>query len=213
MKHRIVSAILVISCTLACAQRGNISELGWDLSYSSVLDANVVGPNEWIRKWLGPNYQSPAKAWISAWSHEPIESSILLEFPAHAGERIRMWVARTKTSAYYHRRAEGNPLYKDNKPPHEASESLDVQACDQFFSEVSSWKQEKPLSIEETPNGATPGYNGVMSFYNGADSRQILLTAEDFGICETKTCDKLKGGRLLEALRFIPSFAGESRPK
>lgn len=213
MKHSIVSAILVISCTLACAQRASVSQLGWDLSYSSVLDVNAVGPNEWIRKWLGPDYQSPAKTWISAWNHEPIESSILLEYPAHAGERIIMWFARTKTSAYYHERAEGNPLYKDNKPPQEASKSLDVQAYDQFYSAVSSWKQQKPLSLEETPNGAIPGYNGVMSLYNGADSRQILLTNQDFGICETKTCETWKRGRLLEALRLIPGLASPSKPK
>ena len=212
MKHSILSAILVVSWTLSCAQRGNISQLGWDLSYSSVLDANAVGPNEWIRKWFGPDYQSPANAWIAAWNHEPIESSILLEFPAHAGERIIMWFARTKTSAYYHQRGEGNPLHKDNKPPLEVSQSLDVQAYDKFFSEVSNWKQQKPLSLEEAPNGAIRGYNGVMSLYNGADSRQILLTSGDFAICETKACDKLKRGRLLEALRLIPSLTGESRP-
>src|SRR5260370_38873701 len=90
------------ACSVVYAQPANSQSLGWDLSYSSVLDANGVRSDEWLRRWVGPNYQSSAKGWISSWSHGPIQSAVLLEFPAHAGERIIMWLFRTKDQAYYY---------------------------------------------------------------------------------------------------------------
>ena len=199
-------SVLIAACATACAQKAMAGSLGWDLSYSSVLDAKSVGPDEWIRKWIGPNYQSRAKGWISSWSHGPIQSAVLLEFPAHAGERIIMWFVRTKDQAYYYERAEGTPLLRDDKPPAERNESLDVQAYDKLFSAAANWQQATPRKPEDTPNGAPPGYNGFLSIYDSGRSRQILLTSEDFAICETKECKNWKPGRLLEALRIIPRF-------
>jgi len=198
--------VLIPTCVTACAQKVAAGSLGWDLSYSSVLDANSVGPDEWIRKWIGPNYQSAAKGWISSWNHEPIQSAALLEFPAQAGERVIMWFVRTRDRAYYYERAEGNPLIKDAKPSNERNGTLDVQAYDKFFSEVSSWQQATPRKPEDTPNGAPPGYFGFLSVYGSAGSRQILLTSDDFAICETKECKTPKLGRVFEALRIIPTF-------
>lgn len=150
---------------------------------------------------------------MSAWSHGPIESAILLEFPApHAGEHITLWLARTNTNAYYYERADGNPLYKDNKPPHETKQPLDVEVYDKLFSVVSTWGQKKPLLPEATPKGAISGYNGVISLYNAGSSRQMLLTAEDFAVCETKQCETWKPGRLMEALRLIPTFGADQKP-
>jgi hypothetical protein len=203
MKQIILLAILMISCAVAWAQKASTLPAGWDLSYSSVLDANGVGPDEWIRKWLGPNYQSPVKGLISAWLHEPIESSILLEHPAHTGERITMWFVRTKTQAYYYDRVE-------TKPPRETNESLDVQAYDNFFNVISKWAQAKPLKPEDIPVGAIPGYSGFLSLYNSGTSRQMLLTLEDFAICNTRQCDTWKPGRLAQALQLVPRFDPES---
>ncbi|HVF55735.1 MAG TPA: hypothetical protein VM934_06270, partial [Pyrinomonadaceae bacterium] len=56
-----------------CAQDSTPS-LGWDLTYSSVLERNNIGRSEWIRKWLGSGYQPPAKKWIAGWRGEPIVS-------------------------------------------------------------------------------------------------------------------------------------------
>lgn len=198
---------LIATCATACAQRETAESLGWDLTYSSVLDANSVEPDEWIRKWIGANYQSAAKRWISAWSHGPIQSAVLLEFPAtHAGERIIIWLVRTKDQPYYYERAEGNPLLKDNKPPAERNETLDVQAYDKFFSAAASWQQATPRKLEDTPTGAAPGYSGFLSIYGSGGSHQVLLTSDDFAICDTKECKTWKPGRLFEALRSIPTF-------
>jgi len=199
-------SVLIAACATACAQKATAGSFGWDLSYSSVLDANSVGPDEWIRKWLGPNYQSVAKGWISSWNHGPIQSAVLLEFPAQAGERVILWFVRTKDQAYYYQRAEGTPLLRDDKLPSERNETLDLLAYDKFFSEASSWQQATPRKPEDTPNGAPLGYFGFLSVYGSPSSRQILLTSDDFAICETKDCKTSKPGRLLEALRIIPRF-------
>jgi hypothetical protein len=213
MKSQLITAVMALqlsvlmaACATACAQKATAGSLGWDLSYSSVLDANSVGPDEWIRKWIGPNYQSAAKGWISSWNHGPIKSAVLLEFPAHAGERIIMCFIRTKDQAYYYERAEGSALLKDDKPPHETSQTLDVQAYDRFFSAVSTWQQASPPKPEETRAGAPLGYMGFLSLYSSSGSRQMLLTSTDYAVCETKECKTWKRGRLFEALVIIPEF-------
>lgn len=206
-----VLCIPVAAWATGCSQKARAESLGWDLSYSSVLDANTVGSEEWIRRWLGPNYQSAAKGWISSWSHGPIESAVLLEFPAHAGERVILWLVRTKEQAYFYERAEGNPLNKDDKPPHEAQEALDAQAYDIFFNAISKWEQAKPLKLEDLPVGAIPRYSGFLSAYNSGNSRQMLITPEDFAICDTKQCETWKPGRLSQALQLIPRFNIESQ--
>ena len=83
--------VLIVLPHSTSAQKSNPPALGWDLTYTSVLNANHIGRNECIWKWLGPNYQSPIKTFISGWNGEPIESSILIEHPAfHAGEHITL---------------------------------------------------------------------------------------------------------------------------
>jgi hypothetical protein len=148
---------------------------------------------------------------MSAWDHEPIESAILIEFPAHAGEHVTMWFARTKTTAYFYEWAEGSALSKDDKPPSEVKKTFDVKTYDKVLSEVSTWNQRKPLPPEETVRGAVPGYMGVVSLYNAPNSRQMLLTSEDIAVCNTKQCDTWKQGRLIEALRFIPTIEDKSK--
>ncbi|MFY9621250.1 MAG: hypothetical protein WAQ99_15655 [Pyrinomonadaceae bacterium] len=183
MSQVILVAVLMISSSVASAQQASSLPLGWDLSYSFLLDANGVGQDEWLRKWVGPSYQSPAKKWITDWNKEPIRSCVLLEFPApHAGERIIMWLVRTDNQAYYYERAEGNPLYPDDKPPREAKEALDSQAYDKFFDTVSSWQQLPRVKPEDTPKGAITGYQALLSLYSAANSRQLLLTNQDFAI-------------------------------
>lgn len=211
MKEIALLLILMIPCAVACAQKANTRPSGWDLSYSSVLDANGVGQDEWIRRWLGPQYQSRAGTWISNWTQGPIKSSVLLEFPAHAGERIIMWLVRTDNQAFRYERAEGSLLNKDDKPPHENNESLDTQAYDNFFNTISKWEQAKPLKPEDNPVGAIPGYSGFLSVYDSGNSRQMLLTPEDFAICDTKQCETWKPGRLTVALKLIPRFNPESQ--
>jgi hypothetical protein len=203
-------AVLLFIPGASCAQPSKAT-LGWDLSYKTVLDANHVASSDWLAKWIGPNYQSPARGWISSWNHGPIQSSILVEFPApHAGERIIMWFVRTKDEAYYYERAEGNPLYKDDKPPRESHETLDAQPYDSFFSIVSRWQQGAAVKPENTPNGGIPGYDGVFSLYDRGSSRQMLLTLEDWALCDDDKCEHGKVGRLPEALKLIPRFAKKS---
>jgi hypothetical protein len=52
-----------------------------------------------------------------------------------------MWFVRTKDGAYFYERAEGNPLFKDDKPPRETHEPLNAQAYDNFFALASRWQQ------------------------------------------------------------------------
>lgn len=208
MTSILIIAILLITPGSSRAKQSKSTMLGWDLSYKTLLDGNHVAPSEWLSKWFGPNYESPAKAWISSWKHGPIQSAILLEFPApHAGERIIMWLVRTKDEAYYYERAEENPLSKDDKPPRERREKLDAQAYDNFFSMASRWQQGAAVTPEHTPAGGVPGYDGVFSLYDRGNSRQMLLTLEDWAVCEDKKCEQWKPGRLMEALKLIPRFA------
>ena len=180
----------------------NRDTLGWDLTYKTLLTRNNIAPDEWIWKWLGPNYESPVKPLIASWKHEPIESAVLIEMPApHAGEHVTMWFVRTKTKGYYFDQVE-----QEEKPPHKTTEALDPQAYDKFFSVVSSWEQGKPVKPENTPNGGVPGYDGILSLYNRGTSRQMLLTIEDFAICNDKMCNDWKPGRLTQAMNFIPRF-------
>jgi len=118
-----------------------------------------------------------------------------------------MWLVRTKDEAYYYERAEGNPLSKDDKPPRESHETLDVQSYDRFFAVASSWQQRDAVKPEKTPAGGIPGYDGVFSSYDRGTSRQMLLTVEDWALCEDKTCEHWRLGRLPEALKLIPRFA------
>ena len=118
-----------------------------------------------------------------------------------------MWFVQTNDGAYYYERAEGNPLYKDDKPPRETNEALDAEAYDKFFSVVSRWQQGAAVKPENTPVGGIPGYDGVLSLYDHGKSRQMLLTIEDFAICDDNKCEHAKLGRLYEALELIPRFA------
>jgi hypothetical protein len=132
-----------------CAQDSTPS-LGWDLTYSSVLERNNIGRSEWIRKWLGSGYQPPAKKWIAGWRGEPIVSSILLEYPAfHAGEHTTMWFVRTKDNAYYWQSVEDAESDDEKKV-------LKPRAYDNLFVLVSSWQQAKPLKVEDTPVNSKP---------------------------------------------------------
>lgn len=188
----------VLFCPLIFAQESN-RPFGWDLTYSTILKANKIGPKALIRKWLASGYQSPAKNWISEWQGEPILSSILIEHPAfHAGEHTTMWLFRTKDHAYYWQDIENlkfSDIKKDLKP----------EAYDKLLTTVSSWKQAKPS--KSTVPQSIPGYLGVLSLYNNGKSRQMLLTDEDFTTCKTKKCKSMKAGRLMRALSpVIPRY-------
>jgi hypothetical protein len=189
--------ILIILPQSAYAQTPNSRPLGWDLTYSSVLNANHIGREEWIRKWLGRNYESPVKGLISGWNDEPILSSILIEHAGfHAGEHMTLWFVRTKDHAYQWELVKGKAPYKDKQ-------FLSTQAYDNLFAVVSSWQQARTLKAADTPVGGVPGYMGFLSLYDRSGSRQMLLSLEDFYICNTKQCAGGKGGRLTEALAAI----------
>ena len=202
MKRILLIAILLSAPNTTGAQQSNSPSLGWDLTYKTLLNANHVATDEWIWKWLGPNYESPIKPLIVSWKHETIESSVLVEMPApHAGEHVTMWFVRTKHQGYYFEWVE-----QEDKPPHKTTEALNPQAYDKFFSVLSSWQQAKAVKPEDTPEGGVPGYDGFLSLYNRGASRQMLLTIEDFAICNNKKCEDWKPGRLVQAMTLIPRF-------
>lgn len=187
-------ALLIILAMLSQPPYGqkahNTRPLGWDLTYTSVLDRNNIGRDEWIRKWLGPKYKSSVKALIDGWKGDPILSSILIEAPApHAGERNTIWLVRTKDNAYHWGFVEG-------KPPYKVKEPMKPKLYDDVFAALSAWQQGKPLKPEDTPIGGVPGYMGFLSLYAHGSSSQMLLNQEDFWICDTKECESGKVGRL-----------------
>jgi uncharacterized short protein YbdD (DUF466 family) len=195
-KVLLVLALILLPNSLS-AQNLKRSALGWDLTYTSVLNANHIGPGEWIRNWLGPHFQSPIKKYVSGWDGEPIESSILIEQPAfHAAEHVTLWFVRTKSHAYHWELIEG-------KPPRGVKEALDPALYDKFFAVVSAWQQAKPMKSEDTLDGGIPGYMGFISFYDHGHPRQMLLTLDDFWHCETKKCEGGKGGRLTVAMEIF----------
>ena len=203
MKQILALAILFFAPNSIGAQQSNPSSLGWDLTYKTLLNANHVAPDAWINKWLGPNYESPIKPLIATWKNEPIEAAVLIEMPApHAGEHVTMWFVRTKDRGYYFEQVED----EDDKPPHKTTEALNPQAFDKFFAAISSWQQAKAVRPEDTPEGGIPGYDGFLSLYNRSTSRQMLLTIEDFAICNNKKCEDWKPGRLAQAMTLIPRF-------
>lgn len=200
MKHILLLALLLSAPKIICAQKSNTLTLGWDLSYKSVLDANQVGPDAWVREWLGANYESSIKETIASWKGGAIESAILIEYPApHAAEHITTLFVRTRGQAYYIELVE-------DEPPRRTRETLNIQQYDKFFGVLSSWQQAKPLKPEDVPDNAIPGYMGFLSFYNRGNSRQMLLTNEDFVICNNKKCDGFEPGRLAHALTILSRF-------
>ena len=200
MKQILLLALLISVSKNIYGQKSDTLPLAWDLTYTSVLNANQVDPDAWIRKWLGPNYESSIKEVIASWKDGEIESAILLEFPApHAAEHITILFVRTSGQAHY------IELVEDD-PPRRTREILKIQEYDKFFGVISRWQQAKPLKPDDIPDDAIPGYSGFLSLYNRGNSRQMLLTSEDFVICNNKKCDSFKPGRLAHAITILSRF-------
>lgn len=194
-------AVLIVAAQVSFAQKQATPPLGWDLTYQTVLNANHVGRDEWIWKWLGPKYESPIKRLLATWKRGPIQSAVLIEMPMpHAGEHATMWLVRTKNRAYYFE------FVIDEGRQHTKNEALAMKTYDRFFNEVSSWQQANPVKPEDTPPGGIPGYDGFLSLYDRGNSRQMLLTIEDFAFRSNKNSDDWKLGRLAEALSLLPRF-------
>lgn len=208
MKLKLQTLIIValVLTQSACAQETK-PYFGWDLSYESVLEKNNVGRDEFIWKWLkrtptneyDPNYETPAKKWISEWKGDPIISSVLIDYPAfHAGEHTTMWFFRTKDKAYYWE-------FIDAGKPVSKKEELKPEVYDKIVKQISAWEQYKPLKAEELPEQVFPGYMGFLSIFDKNNSRQMLLTFQDFSGCEKRDCDKKQPGRLFMAVEPVLS--------
>jgi hypothetical protein len=194
LRFVLITSLGVVAHTIYAQPQKANHPLGWDLTYASVLRRNKVEPNEWIWKWLGRNYQSPVKPLIARWRGEPIISSVLIESPSfHAGERVSVWLVRTKDHAYYWELIEG-------KPPIHVKEPLSPQLYDEMFNAVSTWQQAEPLKPEDTPPGGAPGYIGFLSIYDRNVSRQMLLSLADFYLPNNKNPEEAKEGRLALAI-------------
>lgn len=185
--------LLLLLCASVSAQSAS-NKFGWDLTYSAVLESNKIGSRTWIRKWVASEYKSPARKWISEWQGEPIESSILIEYPAfHAAERTTMWIFRTKDNAYYWQDIEKAKFSNTKK-------DVELKAFDELLSQVSSWQQAKPFKVRNNNDQAIPGYLGFLSIYDKGKLRQILLSMEDFIMFDNRNPEKMKPGRLLKAI-------------
>lgn len=187
-------AILLISSNHSIYSQKQVQKstpsLGWDLTYSSVLERNKVAKGEWIWKWLGKNYESPVKSLIQNWEGEPIVASILIEHPAfHAGEHYTTWYVRTENNAF-------NYIFVKEKPNLNISTSLNKEKFDKVFKQVFTWRQGKSVKTENKCVKELTGFSGFLSLYNRGSSRQMLLNMEDFYIFESNDCEKVKPGRI-----------------
>jgi hypothetical protein len=196
------AASIILALILNVFAIGQQSTLGWDLTYLSLLDRNRVEKDNWLRRWVH-DYKTPAERWIMTWPGKPILSFVLIEHPAfHAGEHQTMWFVRTSDQAFYWQSTEG-------KAKDDSEEEIPIAAYDEMFRLAKSWQQFTPTPISETPKDYLPGYMGFLNVYGAADSKQMLLTMDDFMLCLDKTCmpGKLKSGRLFAAI--MPIIAPE----
>src|SRR6266850_488098 len=98
-----VMVLILASCIntpAAHAQKRTTTSpfLGWDLSYSSVLERNNVSRAEFLWKWLAQHPRSPIEKLLLRWRGGLILSSILMEKPSfRTGERFTLWFVRTRT--------------------------------------------------------------------------------------------------------------------
>jgi hypothetical protein len=182
----------------------------WDFTYTSLLERNNVGKDELIRQWLA-GIKSPAEQWITRWKGKPITSSILIEYPAfHAAERQTIWLVRTADGAHYWELTEslGSTKWAEEA---EVEEPIQPRLFDDFYAQATTWEELAPKPRAELPEQVFPGYMGFISLYGPEDSRQMLLTFDDFIQCPQKACapGKAKAGRLMSALE--PLLTPESR--
>jgi len=200
----LIFAVIILSQSIYA--QGQKEYFGWDLTYESILEKNNVDRKEWIWKWLktdyvglNPNYQSPAKKWISEWQGDrPIVSSILIEFPAfHAAERTTLWFFRTKDEAFYW-------VYVEDNNALLRKLGIDLPAYDELFEQMSSWKQNKPLEDKKEDRDSIPGFIGFLNLFEKDKTGQMLLTKEDFMIYDSKKRKRIRNsGRVLKALQPV----------
>jgi hypothetical protein len=79
--------------------------------------------------------------------------------------------------------------------------NIKTEVFDEILTQAFSWEQAKPNQPKHPQS--FPGYLGFLSFYDKGKSRQMLLSEEDFAICKTEKCDRVKAGRLILALEPI----------
>ena len=162
----------------------------WDLTYTSVLRANGIGPDSLLWEWAELPSREPIKALISEWRDELIVSSILIELPGPEGDQNAFWFARTSNHAF-HWQFENGKLDE----PH-VKQPVSVEKYDEAFKVMSAWEQ-APSSGQE---GITGSYYGFLSLYDRGKSRQMLLTIDDLGKADRPGRLLPVFGKLLENL-------------
>lgn len=168
--------------------------LGWDLSYTSLLEKNKVSRDEFLWKWLAKSPRSPVEDILLKWKDEPIISSILMEKAGVQGqERVTLWLVRTQGKVYLKGFVNGKP----SKP---LGYEIRLRLYDDTFKKIIALPQSEPLRRKRTTRGGTSGYAGFLSLYDRGESGQILLTLEDFysagELKAEKFRDELGEGRL-----------------
>jgi hypothetical protein len=164
--------------------------LGWDLTYSSVMQRNNVKNSEF--SWLYPEetYESPVASLLKKWDGAPIVASILIEFPiGHGSGHGVLWLARTNMSAFYHFISVGPPNFRRLK------EEINTTEFDDILRTVGTWQQLSRKSRANSVLGVT--YYGFLSVYDGQTSRQILLTMDDLILTDDQGSNLDKPGRVL----------------
>ena len=190
--------ILAITAVCLFAGATNISTasspapLRWDFSYRKLLKTNKVSKDAWLAEWVRSHKPPPINNFVKHWSYSPITAALLVDIPApHAAGRLAYWFVRTEEAAYVW-------SFLDGYPEKEClAVSFSTKAYDELFATAMAWSQGDPVSSAEAESqGIPPGYYGFLSFFDGQESRQMLLTTNDFYLSKP-----LGEGRVLQAIQ------------
>lgn len=178
---KILAAFVALNGSMALGQEQKPSlpeALGWDLSYRSIFKTRRVGLDDGLARWLKRTDRSFTFKLLESWGDERIIASVLIEYPApHAGEHAVVWLIRTEKKAYMWQAVDKGERLPEKK-------EIEPKLLDNAIKSISSWRQEKPSPIDrpeldEEQRKGLSGYLGFLNFFDGKESRQMLLVFRD----------------------------------
>jgi hypothetical protein len=183
MLLRLPFILVLVTLSCACAQlrsppssncadwdsaQTNNKEIGWDLSYESLLKRNGYGADSVIWKWIhtdGP--RPPVNESAARWLGEPIVSSIFIEGAGPEGSPGGVWYIRTTNHLY---------CWGFDKGKFDRKEELSsLPEYGKAFESMTCWQQAVPVKSDTFLDG----YWGFLTLHKDGKSRQMLLTFRD----------------------------------
>ena len=168
----LISAVLPVR-TPGGQESAHSATLGWDLTYMEVLQSNKLEPADVLWLTATDRYRSPVAEALKGWTGAPITGSVLYEFPAgHGRAHGVLWLIRTSDHAYY------RLLFVD-APFRGKQGEIAPALFDSILGSACKWDQaERPKHPPDVVLAID--YWGFLSTYDGTNSRQLVLTIDDF---------------------------------